>query len=141
MIASAELKATGSKPLVNEELLDYFKAPFSTFLGRDFINILVEQVTSLNESCYTGKLKATSLFSLLNLLRLLNNNLNHMKRCRLPLEKILNAEDMAKTKAMNDNILAQMKPFEGSSEKADDKLTVEEILQLHIVQGAREIHE
>ena len=56
-----------------------------------------------------------------------------MKQCRLPLEKILNAEDMAKTKTMNDNILAQMKPFEGSSEKADDKLTVEEILQLHIV--------
>ena len=56
-----------------------------------------------------------------------------MKQCRLPLEKILNAEDMAKTKTMNDNILAQIKPFEGSSEKADDKLTVEEILQLHIV--------
>ena len=65
---------------------------------------------------------------MLNLLRLLNNNLKHMKCCRITLDKILNSEDLAKAKAMNDNILAKMKPFEGSKEKSDDKFTTEEIL-------------
>ena len=83
----------------------------------------MEQVTSLNQVAYEGKLKATSLFSLLNLLRLLNNNLRHMKCCRLSLDKILNSGDLAKAKTMNDSILAQMKPFDGSAEKSDDKLT------------------
>ena len=137
----ADLKAIGSKPLVNDELFDFFKSTYSIHLSRDYFNTLIELVYSFNDRAYSGKVRATELFSFLNILRLLDANLKHMKGCRLSLDKILNSEDLANTKKMNDEILAQLKPFEDSKGKADDQLTTEEIVQLYIVQRAKEIHE
>ena len=141
LISMADLKAIGSKPLVNDELFDFFKSTYSIHLSRDYFNTLIELVYSFNDRAYSGKVRATELFSFLNILRLLDANLKHMKCCRLSLDKILNSEDLANTKKMNDEILAQLKPFEDSKGKADDQLTTEEIVQLYIVQRAKEIHE
>lgn len=63
----------------------------------------------------------------LNLLKIYQANIECLVACRIEMKEILPEDELRMLKALQVNVLEEIKLFEGQAEKQDEDLTAEEI--------------
>lgn len=97
-----KLKQLGEKKLVAEEMLPFYKRPFSVNLSKDYIVLIRETLCTCLAKLQQGKLSVVDQRNTLNLLFLYQANIDSLIACRIELKHIFDMTELNKIKELQD---------------------------------------
>ena len=129
----------GSKVITGDAVMDFYKSPFCVYLSKDMFVLLFKNVELLAKELAAGSVETYTLYAFLNSVRVLEAHLAAIKVVRIKLTEIVSREQFNSFCAIQKQYLENLKPIAGSEKKLEKNLTVEEILQFHILDASTTI--
>ena len=128
--ARSRINELGSRPPLNDQMLQFQKQPYAVYVSRDLINHLMDTIRLLiNQEPGNGGIYIQK--ALLDCLSVLNVNLASIEVLRIPADQFLAKKDHEAIQNFLNHIEV-LKPLDSSEGKESKDLTREECLSIHI---------
>ena len=120
--------------------MEYYKVPFAVNCNKSFLILIRQSLEDHLQKLKQGKITALKQSNVLNLIHIYQANLDSCIACRISLKDLLPEREHNLINLLQYRQLEDIKPFPNPTPKADEDLTPEEIIQMHLSSAASKLN-